>query len=143
MAVWQIAKLLNRYYEKVGRAAADEGSCPKFKTFKAGFGYVNESVAAGELPILLPVPANLESVPNTFFTGAVQVSYSNGTTLVRCEIPQGGVSQPCKCNFIGVYDQDNELVAVCVSLPDWVTPSEAYRAYPAITFPLEEIVTNG
>lgn len=139
---WQTSKLMNRYYDKIGRAAADLGVCPKFKTFKAGYGYVDENVAEGQTPLLQAIPADLEEVPNSFYTGNVSVSYSNGTTLVRCEIPQGAVSAPVKCNVIGVYDQDDELVAVCATLPDWVTPSEVYRAYPAITFPIEEI-TNG
>lgn len=30
------------------------------------------------------------------------------------------------------------MVAVCVTLPDWVTPTEVYRAFPAVTFPREE-----
>ena len=39
---YQQAKLLNRYYEKVGKAAAGQGQCPRFVEFRAGFGLVDE-----------------------------------------------------------------------------------------------------
>ena len=135
-AVWQQAKLLNRYYDKVGLAAAGIGHCPRFTEVRAGFGLVNEVDPAH--PELLPIPPNMEDVPNEFYRGLTEVSYSAGVTLCKCEIPQGAVGAPVRHNIIGVYDQDSELVAVCVTLPDWVTPTEVYRAFPAVTFPHEE-----
>ena len=135
-AVWQQAKLLNRYYEKVGRAAAGQGSCPRFVEFRAGYGLVDESDPAN--PVLLPIPPNMKDVPNEFYRGLVEASYSAGVTLCKCEIPQGAVGTPVRHNIIGIYDQDSELVAVCVTLPDWVTPTEIYRAFPAMSFPVEE-----
>jgi len=134
--VWQQAKLLNRYYEKVGRAAAGDGSCPRFVEFRAGFGLVQEDNPAN--PVLLPIPPGMKDIPEEFYRGTVEVSYSAGVTLCKCEIPQGAVGAPVRHNLVGIYDQDSELVAVCVTLPDWVTPSEIYRAFPAVTFPLEE-----
>ena len=80
----------------------------------------------------------MEDVPNELYRGLTEVSYSAGVTLCKCEIPQGAVGAPVRHNIIGVYDQDSELVAVCVTLPDWVTPTEVYRAFPAVTFPHEE-----
>lgn len=142
--VWQQAILLNRYYEKVGRAAADQGHCPRFREFRAGFapGLVDETAvdeATGRpKPTLLPIPPDLESIPNEFFRAAVEVGYSDGVTLCKCEIPQGGVAVPKEHNIIGIYDQDDDLVAACTTLTDWVTPSEVYRAFPAVTFPIQK-----
>lgn len=135
-AVWQQAKLLNRYYDKVGKAAAGQGNCPRFTEFRAGFGLVDE--ADPSKPILQPIPPNMEEVPGEFYRGIIDVSYSNGVTLCKCEIPQTAVGAPVRHNIIGIYDQDGELMAVCVTLPDWVTPAEVYRAFPAITFPIEK-----
>lgn len=133
--VWQQAKLLNRYYEKVGMAAAGQGACPRFAEFRAGYGLVDDSDSAN--PILQPIPPDMEEIPLEFYRGEVEASYSDGVALCKCEIPQGAVGTPVRHNLVGVTDQDGELVAVCQTLPDWVTPTEIYRAFPAITFPIE------
>lgn len=133
--VWQRARLLNRYYEKVGLAAASQGCCPHFTQFRAGFGLIEETDPAH--PVLLPIPADMEEIPGEFHRGNIEVQYSNGTVLCTCQIPRGAVSEPVRHNLIGIYDQDDDLVAVCSTLPDWVTPEEIYRAYPAVTFPFE------
>lgn len=137
--IYQRSKLLNRYYEKVGRAFAGVGSCPRAVTFSAGYGLVNEAVADGALPELLNIPADIEDVTNVFYTGSVTAAYSNGATVCNCEIPKGAVSNAVKCNMIGIYDNDGELIAVCTTLPDWVTPTEGYKFLPTITFPVEEV----
>lgn len=134
--IWQQAKLLNRYYEKVGRAAAGDGRCPRFTEFRAGYGLVIDTDPAN--PILAPIPPNMKEIPNEFYRGLVDISYSDGVVLCKCEIPQGAVGTPVRHNLIGVFDQDGDLVAVCQTLPDWVTPTEIYRAFPAISFPMEE-----
>lgn len=134
-SVWQQSKLLNRYYEKVGKAAAGIGHCPRFTEFRAGYGLVDDAESAK--PVLLPIPPDMNEIPEEFYRGLVEVSYSNGITLCKCEIPQGAVGAPVRHNLIGVFDQDSDLIAVCQTLPDWVTPTEIYRAFPAITFPLE------
>lgn len=136
LKVWQQAKLLNRYYEKVGLAAVGKGVCPHFTEFRAGYGLVNDTDPAN--PVLEPIPPNLTEIPNEFYRGLVDSSYSDGVALCKYEIPQGAVGVPVRHNLIGVYDQDGDLVAVCQTLPDWVTPTEIYRAFPAITFPMEE-----
>lgn len=134
--VWQQARLLNLYYEKVGKSAAGLGACPQFTEFRAGYGLVDDTDPAN--PVLLAIPANMADIPNEFYRGLVDVAYNNGTTICKCEIPQQAVGSPVRHNLIGIYDQDSELVAVCQTLPDWVTPTEIYRAFPAITFPIEE-----
>lgn len=140
--IWQQAKLRNRYYEKVGLAAAGKGICPRFEEFRAGYGLVDEYDI--EYPRLLPIPANMKEIPNEFYRGIVEAQYADGVTLCKCEIPQGAVGAPVKHNLIGIFDGEGELVAVCQTLPDWVTPTEIYRAFPAITFPVEkEEAENG
>lgn len=132
---YQQAKLLNRYYEKVGRAAAGQGQCPRFVEFRAGFGLVNETDP--ENPQLLAIPPNMTEVPREFYRGLCEPEYSNGMTLCKCEMPIGAVDKPTRYNLIGIFDQDSELVAVCTTYPDWVTPSEIDRSYPTLIFPLE------
>lgn len=134
--VWQRAKLLNRYYDKVGLAAAGIGRCPRFVEFRAGFGLVDEYSPSD--PVLQNIPPDMKEIPNEFYRGLVDVSYSAGVALCKCEIPQGAVGSPVRHNLIGIYDDEGDLIAVCSTLPDWVTPSEVYRAFPAITFPREE-----
>lgn len=139
--IWQRAKLLNRYYDKVGLAAAGIGRCPRFVEFRAGFGLVDEYTPND--PVLLDIPPDMKEIPNEFYRGLVEVSYSAGVALCKCEIPQGAVGSPVRHNLIGVFDDEGDLVAVCSTLPDWVTPSEVYRAFPAITFPREEESSDG
>lgn len=136
---YQQAKLLNRYYEKVGKAAAGGGNCPRFVEFRAGYGLVDDSNP--EKPVLLAIPPDMETIPNSFYRGLCEPEYSNGMTVCKCEIPLGAVSEPKRYNMIGIFDQYSELVAVCTTYPDWVTPTEIDRAFPTLTFPLE--VTEG
>ena len=138
---YQRSKLLNRYYEKVGMAAAGQGACPHFQTFVAGFGLVDESDP--ENPKLQDIPPDLKEIPREFYRDTLAAQYSNGSTLCRCEIPVGAVDTPQRYNMIGILDQDDELVAVCLTLPDWVTPTEADRAFPVLTFPLEDPDPDG
>lgn len=135
--VWQQAKLLNRYYDKIGRAATGEGCCPHLAEFRAGFGLLDETDPAH--PELLAIPPDMEDIPNVFYRAKVETSYSAGTVLCKCEIPPGATAEPVRHNLIGLYDQAGELVAVCATLPDWITPNETYRAFPSIIFPYENI----
>lgn len=135
-SVWQQTKLLNRYYEKVGLAAAGEGICPKFVEFRAGYGLVDDSDSA--MPQLLPISGSMSEIPNEFYRGICEVEFSKGMVICKCEIPQSAVSEPVRHNLVGIFDQDSELIAICQTLPDWVTPSEVYRAFPTVTFPYDE-----
>lgn len=135
--IWQQSRLLNRYYEKVGLAAIGKGSCPHFTEFRAGYGLVDD--ADSSHPVLKPIPPNLTDIPSEFYRGLVESSFSNGVVLCKCEIPQGAVGTPVRHNLIGIFDQEGDLVAVCQTLPDWVTPTEIYRAFPAVTFPIEPV----
>lgn len=137
---YQRSKLLNRYYEKVGKAAAGAGACPHFSEFVAGFGLVDETDP--ENPVLQKIPPNMTEIPRSFYRDLVETKYSDGQTVCRCEIPVGGVDTPHRYNMIGILDQDGDLVAVCLTLPDWVTPTEADRAFPILTFPMEEEETE-
>lgn len=139
--VWQQAKLLNRYYEKVALAAIGKGHCPRFAEFRAGYGLVDESDP--NKPELLPIPGNYAEIPNEFYRGLVETEYSQGIVLCKCEIPQGAVGAPVRHNLIGLFDEDGDLIAVCATLPDWVTPTEIYRAFPALTFPIEIVEEEG
>ena len=138
--IFQRSKLLNRYYEKVAKAAAGIGHCPRFWEFGAGFGLVDQSDVAH--PKLLDIPANMSEVPNEFYRAELTAEYSQGVTMCACEIPAGAVSEPVQYNLIGIYDQDNELVAVCTTFPDWVTPTEAERVMPALAYPLDKSVSE-
>lgn len=132
---WQMSKLMNRYYLKTGMANTGNGSCPKFVEFRAGYGLVDETCPGK--PKLLHIPPNMIEVPGEFYRGLVNSTCSNGIVTFECEIPQGAVSEPARHNMIGIFDQDSELVAVCTTLPGWFTPTEIYRAFPALTFPIE------
>ena len=134
--IFQQSRLLNKYYEKVGKAAAGMGACPKFIEFRAGFGLVDETDP--ENPKLTPIPANMTEIPREFYRSLVSTEYSNGMTVCKCEIPQGAVGEAKRYNLTGIYDQDGDLVAVCATLPDWVTPTEMCRSYPTLTFPIEK-----
>lgn len=135
--VYQRSKLLNRYYEKIGKVAAGVGSCPVFTEFRAGFGLVDQTDPAN--PVLLDIPANMKEVPNEFYRGLVEAFYSNGVTQCKCEIPVGAVSEPKQYNLIGIYDQEGDLVAVSTTFPDWLIPTESERCYPSLTFPVEVV----
>ena len=139
--VWQRAKLLNRYYDKVGMAAAGVGRCPRFVEFRAGFGLVDEYSPSE--PELQDIPPDMQEIPGEFYRGFVDGSDSAGVARCKCEIPQGAVGAPVRHNLIGIFDDEGDLIAVCSTLPDWVTPTEVYRAFPAITFPREEESTDG
>lgn len=134
--VWQTAKLLNRYYDKIGKAAAGIGRCPRFSEFRAGYGLVDTTNPAD--PILLDIPPEMTTIPEEFYRGLVEAQYSSGLLLCKCEIPANAVSSPKRHNLIGIFDEDSDLIAVCATLPDWVTPTEIYRAFPAISFPVEK-----
>lgn len=132
---FQRSKLTNKYYEKVAKSAAGSGVCPKFEYFMAGFGYVDRTDP--DNPILLDIPATITEIPNVFYRGLVTAEYSNGQTVCCCEIPVGAVSTKTKYNLIGIFDQEDDLVAVCSILPDWITPTESDKTYPTLTFPIE------
>lgn len=137
---FQMAKLLNRYYEKVGLAFCGQGACPKAVEFRAGFGLVDDTDPAN--PTLLNIPTDMVDVPNEFFRAFVETSYSNGNAVCKCSIPQGSVASPQRYNLVGICDQDGDLIAVCTTLPDWATPTKTQEAYASLTFPLEEVAAN-
>ncbi len=135
---WQQAKLLNAYYRKVGLAAVGQGACPHFQLFRAGYdpaleGPENEN----NVPTVADIPMSYREVPNVFYKGTIDGKFSEDTALCVCEIPKGAVSEPKHFNVVGIYDQDDELVAACVTLTDWITPEELDRSYLAVQFPMD------
>jgi hypothetical protein len=133
---WLRAKILNRYYDKVGNVAAGAGACPVITTFGVGYGLVDES---GDTPVLAAIPPDLAAVPAEFHVGAPVVAYSNGNLVSQCIVPQGSVGSPVKGNVVGLYDQAGDLVAVCTTYPDWITPDEDFRVNITMSFPVEEV----
>ena len=95
---FQRSKLTNKYYEKVAKAAAGNGACPKFEYFMAGYGLVDTTDP--DNPILQDIPANMTHIPNVFYRGTITAEYSNGQTVCCCEIPVGAVSDKTKYNMI-------------------------------------------
>lgn len=141
---WQQAKLLNRYYRRVGMAAAGEDSCPRFVTFKAGYDPALEGPEdESGRPTLNDVSMKMRDIPNPFYEGTVAVDWSEGATLCVAEIPKGAVPEPTKFNLIGIYDQDGGLVAAAATLTDWLTPDELDRSYLSVTFPMEDEDEDG
>ena len=136
---WQQAKLLNAYYIKVAKAAVNQGGCPRFTSFRAGFAPQLEGpLDERGNPTVADIPAGMQSVPNEFYRGIIEGHYSGDTALAVCEIPKNAAPSPVKFNFIGIFDQDDDMVAACVTLTDWLTPEELDRSYLAVTFPIEE-----
>ena len=139
---YQRSKLLNVYYEKIAMTAsgAEDAHCPVFTEWAAGFGLVDETDP--DNPVLQDIPGDMTEVPREFYRDVIETQYSNGQVICKCEIPVGAVETPQRFNLIGIFDQDGDLVAVCTTLPDWVTPNEADRAYPILTFPIESVVVD-
>ncbi|CCO46642.1 conserved hypothetical protein [Vibrio nigripulchritudo SOn1] len=138
-SAWQLAKLLPRFYEKNALSICGKASHFKITTFKFGHDpkYVNESKSP---PELVAFDENENTISNIFYTGTLDpntdVVWSNGRVLFRCEMPKGGVSSPSKFSLTGLFDNDGDLVAVSVDLPDWVTPDESLDVHPYIQFPI-------
>lgn len=129
---WKSAKILPHFYDRIGQALIGAGPCPKIVKFKMGHGYVDESV---EPPALLEIPDDLADIPNVFFEGVPELVHSDGRVLSKCHLPQGSVLEPRKYSMTGLYDDQDQLVAVCIDLPDWIVPSDWQTTYAYIDFP--------
>lgn len=133
---WKRAEIQTRLYEKIGRSLVGVGPCPRITRFAAGYGLVDEST---DPPTLTELPLAAEDVPAVIFSGAPVASMSDGRALFLCAIPEDAVAEPAKCTVIGLYDQDDELVALASFLPEWLTPGKRYENLVYITFPVPEV----
>lgn len=134
VTVWKRTKILPLLGYKMARSMCGQIACPKIEKFRLGYGLVNDAVNP---PVLLPIPDDLEVLPGVFFVGAPQSAASDNRALFACPVPAGSVAVPTRYSCIGLYDQDDDLVAVGVTLPEWLTPDKDYTARPYIDFPTE------
>ncbi|GAB6035889.1 hypothetical protein JCM15519_04480 [Fundidesulfovibrio butyratiphilus] len=132
--VWKRTKTLPMLGYKMARSICDQIPCPKITKFRLGYGLVDES---GDTPALQAIPDDLDTLPGVFFEGAPTPAASEGRALFVCPVPAGSVPVATKYSCIGLYDQDDDLVAVGLRLPTWITPDSDYTARPFIDFPTE------
>ncbi|MBT2909450.1 hypothetical protein PL84_02515 [Vibrio anguillarum] len=135
---WQIAELLPRFYEK--NALSIAGLTEQFKINKFKFGHdpllVDDSKTP---PALSRFNPDDNDIKNVFYEGtlnpAEDIIWANGRLMFRCLMAENTLSEPKQYSQTGLY-WDNELVAVSIDLPDWVTPEEGINTHPYINFPI-------
>lgn len=137
MSDWIKTTTMDWFFTRIGQAAIGTGSCAVITSFKVGYGWVDES---GAEPVLADLDGTQTDVPGAFFTGTVAdgdmiVGYSGGVLLSQCTIATGELIEAQKASVIGLYDQDDELLAAAVFYPDWVTPDEDYKINVHMNFP--------
>lgn len=135
---WQIAELLPRFYEK--NALSIAGKAPHFKIVKFKFGHDPALVDTTTTPPTLTKfnPAHTD-IKNVFHEGtfaADDIIWSNGRLMFRCVMPENTLSAPKQYSQTGLYDANDNLIAVSIDLPDWITPEEGVTTHPYINFPL-------
>lgn len=129
---WQSAKIMPRFYDSIARAMIGEGGCRHIAKFKMGYGYLDESTTP---PEILEVEDDLEDIPNVFFEGVPVLHYQDGRILARCHMPDGSVNEPRQYSLTGLYDDQDNLIAVSVDLPAWVVPSNRHTTFTYVDFP--------
>jgi hypothetical protein len=132
---WKRAEIQTRLYDKIGQSLTGVGPCPRVASFAAGYGHIDETTNP---PTLESLPLSASEVPGFITSGIPEASMSDGRALFVCAIPEDAVSAPQKCNIIGLYDQDDELVALASFLPEWLAPGKRYENFVYITFPAPE-----
>lgn len=122
---WKGARLLPRFYERSAMGAAGIQPPFKFGRFGMGYGYIDDSTNP---PTLEPIPDDLSVIPNEFYSGTFSADdfvYNNGLLMMRCHMPRGGISESKQYSVIGIYDEQDNLLAASVTLPSWVSSDEA------------------
>lgn len=136
---WQIAELLPRFYEK--NALSIAGLAKQFKIVKFKFGHDPLLVDDSQNPpALSPFKPAENDIKNVFYEGTINpaedIVWANGRLLFRCIMPENTLSEPKQYSQTGLYDDDGDLVAVSIDLPDWVTPEEGVNTHPYVNFPI-------
>ena len=137
---WQVAEIMPRFYELTALGAGGLGSPFKIAKFKFGHdpALVNES---GDVPSLRNIPDDMRDIANVFyeknFNIKTDVIYSKGRLLFRCRMPEKAVTAPQKHSLTGLYDTNDNLVAISLDLPDWITPSDSGDVHLYINYPFK------
>ncbi len=124
------AVILQPYYDLSAKSAI--GTAPHFEIvrFRFAFDFIDES---GEFPVLKTIPAETDSIDLPWFTGIPQMSYSNGRTLITCEMPKGTITENVtkKYSCVGIYvagesglEVDDILVAVLLGQLAYLTNAD-------------------
>lgn len=134
---WKKALLLPRFYERSALSASGIQPVLKFAKFGLGYGYINESTSP---PTPEEIPDNLSKIPNEFYTGTFTSDdfvYNNGLLMMRCQMPRGSISEPKQYSMVGIYDEQDNLLAVSVTVSSWVSPDEAVGVNAYINYLVE------
>ncbi|MCX4030456.1 hypothetical protein [Spartinivicinus marinus] len=135
---WQRALLLPRYYEKNAHSIAGLSSQFQIKKFQLGHDpeLIDETTNP---PGLRTFDTALNQLANVFYEAPFKpgdIVFANGRLLFKCVMPEGAIAAPAKYSLTGLIDQEDDLIAVSLDLPDWVTPTEGVRIHPYINFPI-------
>ncbi|EKQ3696062.1 hypothetical protein QRC94_003767 [Vibrio vulnificus] len=137
---WQVAILLPMFYEKVGKSAGGISRHFQFSTFKLGHDpdLIDETGSTAFIKDISDMSAL--TIKNVFYVGNIvpeNVAWDNGRLIMKLEMPAGEISEPKRHSQTGIYDLDDDLIAVAIDLPDWLTPTEPFEIRPYINFPVE------
>lgn len=135
---WQKANLLPRFYEKNAKSIG--GITSQFKIVKFEFGHDPDLIDDGtNPPTLTPYSGDRNDTPGKFYEGTLDaddIVYSEGRLLFKCRMPENTVSEPKQYSLTILRDNDGDVVAASVDLPDWVSPDEGIETHPYINFPM-------
>ncbi|MCD9516410.1 MULTISPECIES: hypothetical protein [Photobacterium] len=135
---WQIAELLPRFYKK--NALSIGGKAPQLIVSSFKFSHDESLISrATNPPTLKRFPPNKNTVENVFYENKFNsddIIYSEGRLMFRCIMAENTLSSPREYSLTTLHDQDGDIVAVSVDLPDWVTPGEGVNTHPYINFPI-------
>lgn len=134
MSDFSRATIYDRFYtrvaETIGNSTKERMLITTFK-FGASTLYVDRTTTP---PTLLPIPDTAAGV-SWFFTGQTECIVDQGRVLVRCRMPAGSLVTPQELICVGIFDTQNNLIAMLQSLPDWLTPTDEHVAYGYLDFP--------
>lgn len=123
---WKSARILPAFYNGVARSLAGESaSCFRVTAFRFGYGFVDDA----------QVPTDIDTLPGVFFEGTPTMSYVDGRLMIRCHMPLKSVTEPAPYTLTGLYDQDDNLIAVAKDMPLWLSPVTLHTTYVYIDFP--------